>query len=72
MLIFVCTVSCFLLQQIDSIEHQKDVVAVKTRDMKTVVTLADDSNLRIWDRTRSKHTQTEEVEGNLMQIKNMR
>ncbi|KAL4232336.1 hypothetical protein ACF0H5_009907 [Mactra antiquata] len=44
------------LEEVDKLEHSKDVISAKTVDMITVCTVADDSNLRIWDRTRPKQT----------------
>ena len=51
-------------QEVDVLEHNKDLVAGKTRDMRTVITVADDGNVRIWDRTRSKQTKTDTVQDN--------
>ncbi|XP_053376600.1 NACHT domain- and WD repeat-containing protein 1-like [Mercenaria mercenaria] len=55
------------LEEIDVLEHSKDLIAAKTRDMKTVVTVAEDSNLRIWDRTKQKQTVKESEQNNLSQ-----
>lgn len=43
-------------------DHSKDLLGALTRDMKTVVTIAEDSNLRIWDLTRKKQEATENTE----------
>lgn len=36
----------------EELEHSVDVISACTNDMKTVVTSAEDSNVRVWDRTR--------------------
>ena len=44
----------FSLQEIDILEHLKDVSFSVSLDMNIVVTVADDCNVRIWDRSRKK------------------
>ena len=42
----------------DILEHPKDIVDERSIDMNIVVTLADDANVRIWDRRRPKPVTT--------------
>ncbi|KAH3895797.1 hypothetical protein DPMN_019963 [Dreissena polymorpha] len=42
------------LQEEDRLEHKHDVTGACTVDMVTVVTIAEDNNLRVWDRSRDK------------------
>ena len=44
----------FSLQEIDILEHPKDVCFAVSLDMNIVVTVEDDCNVRIWDRSRKK------------------
>ena len=43
-----------LWQEVDRLDHPKDVQFAKSKDMNIVVTVAEDCNLRIWDRSRPK------------------
>ena len=36
----------------EELEHPVEVVSVCSNDMKTVITAAEDSRIRVWDRTR--------------------
>ena len=36
----------------EELEHPVDVVSVCSNDMKTMITAAEDSSVRVWDRTR--------------------
>lgn len=36
----------------EELEHNVDIISVCTNDMKTIVTTAEDSNVRVWDRTK--------------------
>lgn len=36
----------------EELEHNVDVISACTNDMKTIVTTAEDSNVRVWDRTK--------------------
>ena len=36
----------------EELEHPVEVVSVCSNDMKTVITAAEDSSVRVWDRTR--------------------
>ncbi|XP_060597775.1 NACHT domain- and WD repeat-containing protein 1-like [Ruditapes philippinarum] len=55
------------LNEIDVLDQSYDLVAAKTVDMKTVITVANDRNLRIWDRTRSKQSTTDRGDYNFSQ-----
>ena len=44
---------------VEELEHTVDVVGVATHDMKTVVTAGEDSNVRVWDRTRKAQSMSQ-------------
>lgn len=50
----------------EELEHNVDVIGVCTNDMKTIVTTAEDSNVRVWDRTKQvqKISQTAAMKAN--------
>lgn len=50
----------------EEIEHTVDVISVCTHDMRTIVTTAEDSNVRVWDRTKlvQKISQTPALNAN--------
>ncbi|XP_060608422.1 uncharacterized protein LOC132760466 [Ruditapes philippinarum] len=56
-----------ICQEVDELHHGNRLEASKTIDMKTVITVAGDSNLRIWDRTKSKQPTNESADNNLSQ-----
>ncbi|KAH3887306.1 hypothetical protein DPMN_011322 [Dreissena polymorpha] len=54
----------------DELEHTVDVTRACTNDMRTVVTSAEDSNVRVWDRSRKAQTisQTPAIEANRIRM----
>ncbi|KAH3879253.1 hypothetical protein DPMN_003156 [Dreissena polymorpha] len=46
-------------QEEDRLEHTNDLKGARTVDMVTVVTIAKDNNLRVWDRSRDKKRTTD-------------
>ena len=46
-------------QEEDRLEHTNDLKGARTVDMVTVVTIADDINLRVWARSRNKKRTTD-------------
>ena len=51
-----------LFKEIDRLEHPKDVQFARSKDMNIVVTVAEDCNIRIWDRSRARTENTEATE----------
>lgn len=49
-----------------TVEHNKALVGGLTKDTKTVVTIAEDSNLRVWDLTRNKQDLLSKTEEGLL------
>ena len=47
----------------DQLKHPKDVQFAVSRDMKIVVTVAEDCNVRIWDRSRPKMNEANQRDG---------
>ncbi|XP_053395163.1 uncharacterized protein LOC123524131 isoform X2 [Mercenaria mercenaria] len=54
----------------EELEHNVDVISVCTNDMKTIVTTAEDSNVRVWDRTKQvqKISQTPALNANRIRL----
>ncbi|KAH3788224.1 hypothetical protein DPMN_166359 [Dreissena polymorpha] len=56
-------------QEEDCLEHKSKLTDARTVDMVTVVTIASDNNLRVWDRSRDKKRTTDRQARKLAPIK---
>lgn len=50
-----------ILQESGRLEHKKDVIGACTVDGRMVVSIAGDSNLRVWDRNRAHVSPQQEL-----------